>query len=52
MYQNIATKVLTGEVRLSYANLTTPRAPQQGGEPKYSVTLLIILNLRGQALQL
>lgn len=41
MYQNIATKVLTGEVRLSYANLTTPRAPQQGGEPKYSATLLI-----------
>lgn len=41
MYQNIATKVLTNEVRLSYANLTTPRAPQQGGEPKYSVTLLI-----------
>ena len=39
MYQNIATKVLTGEVRLSYVNLTTPRAPQQGGEPKYSVTL-------------
>lgn len=41
MYQNIATKVLTGEVRLSYVNLTTPRAPQQGGEAKYSVTLLI-----------
>ena len=41
MYQNIATKVLTGEVRLSYVNLTTPRASQQGGEPKYSVTLLI-----------
>ena len=41
MYQNIATKVLTGEVRLSYANLTTPRAPLQGGDPKYSVTLLI-----------
>ena len=34
-------KVLTGEVRLSYANLTTPRAAQQGQEPKYSVTLLI-----------
>ena len=33
MYQNIATKVLTGEVRLSYVNLTTPRAPQQGGSP-------------------
>lgn len=41
MYQNIATKVLTGEVRLSYVNLTTPRAAQQGSEPKYSVTLLI-----------
>lgn len=41
MYQNIATKVLTGEVRLSYANLTTPKVPQQGGDPKYSVTLLI-----------
>ena len=41
MYQNIATKVLTGEVRLSYANLTAPRAAQDGGEPKYSVTLLI-----------
>lgn len=41
MYQNIATKVLTGEVRLSYVNLTVPRASQQGGEAKYSVTLLI-----------
>lgn len=41
MYQNIPTKVLTGVVRLSYANLTTPRAAQQGGDPKYSVTLLI-----------
>lgn len=34
MYQNDAMKVLTGEVRLSYANLTTPRAAQQGGEPQ------------------
>ena len=41
MYQNDPMKVLTGEVRLSYANLTTPRAAQQGSEPKYSVTLLI-----------
>ncbi len=41
MYQNDAMKVLTGEVRLSYVNVVTPRAPQQGGEPKYSVTLLI-----------
>lgn len=41
MYQNDALKVLTGEVRLSYVNVITPRAPQQGGEPKFSVTLLI-----------
>ena len=41
MYQNIATKVLTGEVRLSYVNLITPRASQASQEPKYSVTLLI-----------
>lgn len=41
MYQNIPTKVLTGEVRLSYANLSQPRASQPGDEPKYSVMLLI-----------
>ena len=41
MYQNDPMKVLTGECRLSYCNLTTPRAARQGGEPKYSVTLLI-----------
>ena len=41
MYQNIPTKVLTGEVRLSYANLTTPRANKPGDKEKYSVTLLI-----------
>lgn len=43
MYQNIATKVLTGEVRLSYAHLSEPYANpnQPGSEPKYSVTLLI-----------
>ena len=33
MYQNDPMKVLTGEVRLSYCNLTTPRAAKQGGEP-------------------
>ena len=33
MYQNDPMKVLTGECRLSYCNLTTPRAAQQGGEP-------------------
>lgn len=42
MYQNDPMKVLTGECRLSYANLVNPRAPQSGvGEAKYSVTLLI-----------
>lgn len=42
MYQNDAQKVLTGEVRLSYCNLITPRAPLNGqGDSKYSVTVLI-----------
>ena len=43
MYQNIPTKVLTGEVRLSYVHLSQPYAnPNQvNSEPKYSVTLLI-----------
>lgn len=43
MYQNIATKVLTGEVRISYEHLSKPYANpnQAGAEPKYSVTLLI-----------
>ena len=40
MYQNNPTRVLTGEVRLSYANLSTPRSTN-GGEERYSVTLLI-----------
>lgn len=34
-------RVVTGQVRLSYVHLLKPRAQQQGGEPKYSVTLLI-----------
>jgi len=41
MYQGNASKVMTGEVRLSYCNLIKPRAPQQGGKEKYSVTILI-----------
>lgn len=40
MSQNV-TSVVTGEVRLSYVNLFQPRAAQQGGEPKYSVTILL-----------
>lgn len=43
MYNNVATKVLTGEVRLSYVNLVTPRTNGMNPNdvPKYSVTLLI-----------
>ena len=43
MYNNIPTKVLTGEVRLSYVNLVAPRANNNdpSATPKYSVTLLI-----------
>lgn len=43
MYQNIPTKVLTCEVRLSYANLVQPKSStlSPDEEPKYSVTLLI-----------
>lgn len=43
MYNNVPTKVLTGEVRLSYVNLVAPRVNRTdpNGTPKYSVTLLI-----------
>jgi len=43
MYQNIPTKVLTGEVRLSYTHLSTPYAnpSNPNAEPKYSTTILI-----------
>lgn len=43
MYQNIPTKVLTGEVRLSYAHLSElyKNPNQPGAKAKYSVTLLI-----------
>lgn len=37
----MATKVVTGKVRFSYCNVWEPREPQGGGDPKYSVTLLI-----------
>lgn len=39
--QVAATKVVTGKVRLSYVNLFTPRAGMSGGEPKYSVCVLV-----------
>jgi hypothetical protein len=36
-----STRIVTGEVRFSYVNLLNPRASQQGGEEKYSVTILV-----------
>lgn len=36
-----ATQITTGKVRFSYVYLFTPRASQDGGPAKYSVTLLI-----------
>lgn len=43
MYNNIPTKVLTCEVRLSYVNLVQPRVNSKdpNAEPKYGATLLI-----------
>ena len=37
----MSTQITTGKVRFSYCNLFTPRAVQEGAQPKYSVTLLI-----------
>ena len=37
----MSTKVVTGKVRFSYAHVFEPQAPLNGGDPKYSVTLLI-----------
>jgi hypothetical protein len=39
--QTNPTRVVTGEVRFSYCNLLKPRASMQGGEEKYSVTILL-----------
>ena len=33
--------ITTGKVRASYVNIFQPRVPENGGDPKYSVTLLI-----------
>ena len=37
----MATKLTTGKVRFSYAHIFEAVTPQGGGDPKYSVTLLI-----------
>jgi hypothetical protein len=39
--QTNPTRVVTGEVRLSYVNLLKPRENSFGGDPKYSVTILL-----------
>ena len=36
-----ATQITTGKVRFSYLNVFSPRAINEGDQPKYSVTLLI-----------
>lgn len=36
-----STKVITGKVRFSYAHVFEPVAMQEGGEPKYQVSLII-----------
>lgn len=37
----VGTKVVTGKVRFSYANVFTPKAMEEGGEAKYSISVLI-----------
>ena len=37
----MSTKVVTGKVRFSFCNIFEARESQDGGDPKYSVTLLI-----------
>lgn len=37
----MSTKVITGKVRFSYANVFTPTAIEEGQTPKYSVSLII-----------
>ena len=36
-----AIKVVTGKVRFSYAHVFEPQAAQEGGTPKYSVSIII-----------
>ena len=37
----MATKVITGKIRFSFVNIFEPKENNNGGDPKYSVTLLI-----------
>ena len=40
----MSTKVVTGKVRFSFCHIFEPQTSQEGGDPKYSVTLLIPKN--------
>lgn len=37
----MATKITTGKVRFSFVNVFEPQVPLSGGDPKFSITLLI-----------
>ena len=37
----MSTKIVTGKVRFSFCHIFEPQEPQGGGDPKYSVTLLV-----------
>lgn len=41
MNENISTKIVIGECRLSYCHLFTPEAASEGSEKKYSVSIII-----------
>lgn len=41
MNENVTTKVKIGEVRFSYVHIFTPEAAAEGGDKKYSVSLII-----------
>lgn len=37
----MSVKVITGKVRLSYANVWEPKVQSEGQKPKYSVSIII-----------
>ena len=41
MTENVSTKLTVGEVRLSYVHIFQPEAVAEGGEKKYSVSVII-----------
>jgi hypothetical protein len=41
MTEQMATRIVTGEVRFSFVSLLKPRENQYGGDPKYGVTILL-----------